>query len=227
MKISPLGALIVAIGAIAGIVIWIAGYIGLPNQDTHRNLAENPPVQSSVTNNAGQSTTPSGGGGTTGAGSTTGGTTGATGLYTLGKTPKTVNLNLISAYTTDSSGLNFNGFANGALKITVPLNWKVNVTFSNKDANIPHSVGFVSYANRTSMQASPVFPGAVSAHFMDGITASSQPLQFSFVANKSGKFAFICGVPGHDAGGMWDEFDVSPTAKAPTVTTPSGTVTVQ
>ena len=65
MKLSPLGVFVVLLGALAGIFIWVVGYIGLPNGSTHRQLAKDPPIQSSVvasassgsTNGSGQSST--------------------------------------------------------------------------------------------------------------------------------------------------------------------------
>ncbi|MBX5436795.1 MAG: hypothetical protein IRZ33_06230 [Alicyclobacillaceae bacterium] len=229
MRISPLGSLVVAVGACAGIAIWVIGYYTLPNADTHRNLKANPPVAASATESATPNTTTSGGTSGAGAGgqSGTGGQAAATNWYSLGKTPKTLNLDITAAATSDASGFNFNGYNNGQLKITVPLGWKINVTFANKDPNIPHSVGFVPYAQRNQMQGTAAFPGSLGPKFVQGITASAQPQHFSFVANKPGKYAMICGVPGHDEGGMWDEFDVDKAAKAPTITTPSGTVTVK
>lgn len=56
MKLSPLGVIVVLFGALAGIFIWVIGYIGLPNASTHRQLASNPPVQSSVGGGSGGST---------------------------------------------------------------------------------------------------------------------------------------------------------------------------
>lgn len=49
MKISPIGVLVVTIGALAGIVIWVVALIGLPNVSTHRQLDQNPAIQSSAT----------------------------------------------------------------------------------------------------------------------------------------------------------------------------------
>jgi uncharacterized cupredoxin-like copper-binding protein len=37
---------------------------------------------------------------------------------------------------------------------------------------------------------------------------------FTFVANKVGKYAIVCAVPGHDVGGMWDVFQVTRGGKA-------------
>jgi hypothetical protein len=62
--------------------------------------------------------------------------------------------------------------------------------------------------------------------FDTGLQSSDPPVKFSFKADKAGQYAMVCGVPGHAQGGMWDELDISATAQAPTITTPSGTVTV-
>lgn len=48
MKLSPLGVMVVTLGALVGIIIWVVGYIGLPNAMTHANLKENPPIKTSV-----------------------------------------------------------------------------------------------------------------------------------------------------------------------------------
>lgn len=48
MKVSPLGVVVGALGAIVGIVIWVVGYFILPNSDTHRDMNHNPAIQTSV-----------------------------------------------------------------------------------------------------------------------------------------------------------------------------------
>jgi hypothetical protein len=52
-------------------------------------------------------------------------------------------------------------------------------------------------------------------------------VKFSFTADKAGQYAFVCGVPGHAAGGMWDEFDVSDSAKNVTIAADNKTITVK
>lgn len=71
MKLSPLGVFVVLLGAVAGIFIWVIGYIGLPNASTHRELSANPPVQSSVANSA-TATANQGASGSTAAGTSSG-----------------------------------------------------------------------------------------------------------------------------------------------------------
>jgi sulfocyanin len=217
MRISPVGALVVALGAIVAIVIWTVGYFGLPNEVTHRNLAANPKIQTSVS--------PSGGlTGQGGAGQGQGQAQAA--WYALDKAPKTLDLSIASENGDDP--MNFNGYSKGALKITVPVGWTVHVTYTNQQT-VNHSVGFVPWSQRESPngQFTEAFKGSTgpSDKFQSGVP-QNQPYQFSFVADKAGQYALVCGVPGHAAGGMWDEFDVDANAKAPTITTDQGSVTV-
>lgn len=72
MKFSPAGILVVVIGLVAGIIIWVVGYSNLPNNVTHKDLAANPPIQTSVNQTASNSTST-----TNTSGTSTGGTSGA------------------------------------------------------------------------------------------------------------------------------------------------------
>ncbi|MBX6353511.1 MAG: hypothetical protein IRZ10_09255 [Thermoflavifilum sp.] len=212
------GLLISAIGVVLGIVLWVVAYFELPNDVSHRNLAANPPVATSVGNTTGTSTGS--------AGNSTGqGTSGNTAFYSLGPGQNTLTLN-IEGVTTDA-GMTFNGYNNGQLKITVPVGWTVQVHFVNKDTNMPHSVGFVPWSQRTGSSFTAAFPGSLMNNFQSGIQATDPAVEFSFKATTAGQYAMVCGIPGHAANGMWDEFDVSSSAKSPTITTPSGTVTVK
>lgn len=219
MKSYTIGFMVVGVGLIFALALWVVGYVVLPNADTHRQLANNPPIQTSATNNS-SSSTPSGTG-------SSGGSTATTQLYTLGSTPHTVNLTIQAGDASVASGMNFNGFNNGQLVITVPVGWKVNVAFQDLDANVPHSVGFVPWAQHLDSNATAAFPGSLGPSFNAGMTATDGIKKFSFTAATAGQYGMICGVPGHAASGMWDAFDVSNTVKAPTVKTPSGTNPVQ
>ncbi len=219
MKVSPKGVFsVLGCGAFA-IGLWVIGYFTLPNNVTHRNLAANPPVQSSVVQDTGDA---SGGGTSSQAPAQT------APFYALGKTEKTLNLDLNSGSSQANQGLNFNGFAKGELVVTIPVGWKVSITYKNVDAQMPHSIGVVPWTQRNGMgNFTPAFAGAIpTANFANGITKSGTPMSISFTADKAGQYAMICGVPGHAMGGMWDELDVSSSVKAPTIKTPSGTQTV-
>src|SRR6266704_6776045 len=52
---------------------------------------------------------------------------------------KTVNFHLIAGLTGLNGALNFNGFRDGGLTLTVPLGWNVVLDFRNHDGMLPHS----------------------------------------------------------------------------------------
>lgn len=218
--VGIIAALACFIGAIA---IWVVAYFALPNEVTHRDLAQNPPIATSVGSGSsgGQS-------GTAVAGSSTGTSSGSSQetFYSLGSAPKTLDLNLESGVSQANQGLNFNGYYNGNLVITVPVNWTIDMNYINQDSMMPHSVGITTWADRQAMSFTPAFSGSIPKNFSMGITKGNPPMTFSVDANKAGKYAIVCGLPGHATGGMWVELDVSASATAPTIKTPSGTSTV-
>lgn len=128
---------------------------------------------------------------------------------------KTVNLLLEAGVGTANNGLNFDGYANGQMVVTVPAGWTVDVTFKNV-GGLPHSVVFVpGKANINSLSPKPAFPGAESPDPIQG-TAPGASAVFHFVA-KAGTYKFLCAFPGHSSLGQWDTFIVRPGLKAPTV----------
>jgi Sulfocyanin (SoxE) domain len=215
MRISKLGVFVVVAALVAALAIWVVGYIGLPNADTHSNLAENPAVESSAANTTGGSST--GGGG-----AASGGAAATNSIVTVDKAPKTVDLNLVSSDMNTNSGLNFNGYANGGLVVTVPAGWTVKVTYTNKES-MNHSVGITTWAAKNSTGTFPAaFPNSIGPKFQNGIGSSDPALTYSFkTTNKAGKYAIVCGIPGHAVGGMYDELDVSTTEKMPMAATSS------
>ncbi|WP_067934356.1 sulfocyanin-like copper-binding protein [Alicyclobacillus kakegawensis] len=210
MKVSPIGMLVIAVGVLVAVACWVVGYFGLPNEVTHRNLAENPKLAVSVTNGKASATQ------TSAAGASTSGAASKP-LAQLDKAAKTVDLNI-----TTNQDMAFNGYAKGALKISVPTGWTVKVTFSNS-STIQHSVGFTDWAHRQGSSFPAAFSHSLMPGFQSGITSSHAPVSFQFTADKAGKYAMVCGIPGHAAMGMWDELDVSNHLQTPTVTTDKGT----
>ena len=138
---------------------------------------------------------------------------------TVDTTAKTATLQLTAGLTQLNSGLNFNGFNDGKLTLTVPANWTVVLRFTNHDANLPHSAEVVDTAK--PMPAGPVepaaFPHAMTGKLMQGL-GSGQTDSVRFVANKAGSYMIFCAVPGHGLAGMWIRLKVSPTEKRPTLT---------
>ncbi len=109
----------------------------------------------------------------------------------------------------------FNGYSNGVMTVTVPLGWKIDVSFSNASSIMAHSAMIVPVtAIQSPTTFTPAFPGASTPHPTQGINPGGSA-QFSFTAGQAGYYAIVCGVPGHAALGMWDHFNVSASAAKP------------
>ncbi len=122
-----------------------------------------------------------------------------------------VGLYIVAALNTHNSGWNFNGYANGDLTITVPLDWLVEIRFTSRDGNFAHSVGIVEIEAEIPLsgdQAKVALPRAFSLQFSRGLFGPKED-KFDFKANRIGRFLLFCGVPVHAKGGMWNYFVVS------------------
>ena len=127
---------------------------------------------------------------------------------------KTANLTVTAAYDQTGGGFNFDGYNLGHLTFTVPLGAKVVVSFTNKAA-LAHSAVITPYADRSLAGQFPLaFKGSASPNPTTGAASLSHPQVFSFVANKVGTYALVCGVPGHAIAGMWDRFTVAKVSAA-------------
>ena len=83
---------------------------------------------------------------------------------------RTAHLTLIASWGSANGGLNFDGYSNGRMVVTVPLGWKVQITFSNQ-SDAPHSAAVVAYQNPVPETGfKPAFKNAQSPHPLDGIT---------------------------------------------------------
>jgi sulfocyanin len=133
---------------------------------------------------------------------------------------KTATFQLTSGLTQLNGGLNFNGFNDGKLTLSVPTGWNVVIRFKNQDPNLTHSAEIADTAKPmpAGPQDPPAFPHATTAKLMTGL-ASGDSDTFKFVANKPGSYMIFCGVPGHGLAGMWLRLSVSPAEKRPTLKT--------
>ncbi|SRR6266508_884892 len=137
---------------------------------------------------------------------------------TVDTTAKTATFQLTAGLTQLNGGLNFNGFNDGKLTLTVPTSWTVVMRFTNRDTNLPHSAEVVDTTK--PMPAGPVeppaFARAMTARLMLGL-AGGESDSVRFVASKAGSYMIFCGVPGHGLAGMWIRLKVSATEKRPTL----------
>src|SRR6266699_5106117 len=137
---------------------------------------------------------------------------------TVDTTAKTATFQLTSGLTPLNGGLNFNGFNDGKLTLTVPTGWTVVIRFTNHDANLPHSAEVVDTTK--PMPAGPVdppvFAHAMTAKPLTGIPEGASDSLRS-VASQAGSYMIFCAVPGHGLAGMWIRFKVSAMEKRPTL----------
>ena len=129
---------------------------------------------------------------------------------------KTVTVNLIAGQGTAAKGFNFNGYSNGDMRIQVPTGWRVKVSMID-ESNTPHSALIVPWKERQAGTLHAAFAGSAPKDFRSGIEKGDDPQKFTFIARKAGKYAIVCGVPGHIDAGMWDAFDVVDNLAAPRV----------
>lgn len=136
---------------------------------------------------------------------------------TVDSASRTATLELVAGLTDHNSALNFNGFKDGGLTFTVPLNWNVVVDFKNNDRNLPHSAEIIDSVKALPPgEVPPAFPRAMTIKLTQGLSASEVD-QMKFVANKVGTYMIWCAVPGHGLAGMWIRFKVSATEQKPSL----------
>ena len=117
---------------------------------------------------------------------------------------KTVQFQLIAGYSGLNGGLNFNGFGDGGLRLTVPAGWHVVLHFNNHDGMLPHSSVVIPDGPVPTLTAtlSPAFSQAVTLKLQEGLTSNEHD-DMKFVVDSAASYLIICGVPGHAAAGMW------------------------
>lgn len=116
--------------------------------------------------------------------------------------------------------LNFNGYANGQVTITVPAGWHVHIDFFNTGAGaLPHSLEVIREVAKVPIQGiDPAIPKATTRDLIDGVPPQQKDA-LDFTAQPSGRYLWFCGVPTHGYSGMWTRFVISASARLPSVTT--------
>ena len=136
---------------------------------------------------------------------------------------KTATFQLVAGLTGLNGALNFNGFRDGELTLTVPLGWAVVMHFRNHDGMLPHSAEIIPATHPLPTgPVAPAFPRAFTLRLDQGLI-SEQTDDIRFIADKGGSYLIFCGVPGHGAAGMWVRFEVSGSVRKPSLAaTPAG-----
>src|SRR5204863_7969701 len=85
---------------------------------------------------------------------------------------KTATFELVAGLTGLNGALNFNGFRDGGLTLTVPPGWNVALHFLNHDGMLPHSAEVIGYQSPVPTNPiPPVFDRAATTMLQDGLTA--------------------------------------------------------
>lgn len=136
-------------------------------------------------------------------------------LLRPGKDPKSVKVMLVATFNAANYGMNFNGWSHGKAVLTIPVGWRVDVTFINPSP-IPHSAIVIERADTKKLQMpEPWFEGGATPKHLTGQTVSKA--DFSFTADEEGEYALACGFPAHAVAGHWVALNVSPDAETPSL----------
>jgi sulfocyanin len=135
---------------------------------------------------------------------------------------KRVQMDVVAGFNPNNGSWNFNGYHDGNLTVIVPEGWRVEITFTNSDGDVPHSLVVIADPGVDNLplqagRAQTAFSRAYSKSPEQGISAGDQDV-VSFKADEVGDYLWFCGVPGHGQSGMWARFAVTADAAAPYVT---------
>ena len=128
---------------------------------------------------------------------------------------RTVWVDLIAGFDGANGALNFNGGFEGAHTLIVPVGWRVEARFQNRDRELSHSAIVIQTVDPIPMLAPPAaFPNAFTISLEEGILEGRGDV-VRFTADTEGRYAILCAVPGHGQSGMWVRLDVTRGATAP------------
>jgi hypothetical protein len=129
-------------------------------------------------------------------------------------TKKIVTFQLAAGNELDTQ-VSFNGARRGGRILTVPVGWRINIEFTNRDPELPHSAAIIAGLEPVPEQLpSSAFPQAQTAKIEEGLLEGDSD-QFTFVADRGGRYFIACAVLGHAQRGQWLVLDVSTTATIP------------
>jgi hypothetical protein len=116
---------------------------------------------------------------------------------------KSAVVTLIAGYPVGTYQFNYNGYAQGALTITVPAGWQLTVQCQNR-GTIPNSCAAVG----DSKAMAPLQPGWSTPDPQKGVQPGGSA-SFTFTPDTPGRYRIASLVPGSEASGMWAQLVVS------------------
>src|SRR2546426_547358 len=97
---------------------------------------------------------------------------------------KTATFQLVAGLTGLNGALNFNGFRDGGLTLTVPLGWNVVLHFRNHDGMLPHSAEVIPDTHPLPTgPVAPAFASAFTLRLEQGLV-SEQTDDLRFIADR-------------------------------------------
>jgi uncharacterized cupredoxin-like copper-binding protein len=119
---------------------------------------------------------------------------------------KTATFTIVANVPGTPNEFNYNGYANGALVITVPKGWDVTVHCNDDPlASYAHSCTVVSSPDSKA----PAFPGAsLPDPTGTGFVAPGEKKTFRFTPGAAFVGRFACLLIGHESAGMWATLQV-------------------
>jgi len=132
-----------------------------------------------------------------------------------------VTVDVVAGFNPSNSSWNLNGYYEGDMTVVVPEGWRVEITLTNRDGDVPHSLVVMADPGADSLplqagREQAAFPRAYSRSPEQGMSAGDQDTM-SFKADQTGEFLWFCGVPGHGQSGMWIRFTVAADTAEPYV----------
>lgn len=122
---------------------------------------------------------------------------------------------LVAGYPATDYQFNYDGYASGALVLTVPVGWQVTVQCENH-GTVPNSCAVVSARDATQAME----PGWSTPDPRRGLDPG-QSAAFSFTPSQAGSYRIASLAGGSEASGMWLDLEVVPGGR-PSLTAPGG-----
>jgi hypothetical protein len=116
---------------------------------------------------------------------------------------KSAVVTLIAGYPVGTYQFNYDGYADGALVVTVPTGWQVTVQCQNR-GTVPNSCAVV----RDSKANAPLEPGWSTPDPLKGVQPGSSAT-FTFTPMSAGRYRIASLVRGSEASGMWAQLVVT------------------
>jgi hypothetical protein len=125
-----------------------------------------------------------------------------------------------AGWNVNNGTLNFNGYANGEIRIVVPVAWHITMKLHNADLTLAHSMVITKpfakgeFPNEARPQDAAI-RRAYTSNPTGGIFNGSDEFDFTAVEKTIGEYYLFCGVTTHGVAGMWVHFAVRADATAP------------